>query len=297
MSVTGRHRVEGEAPAAGEPPRRGGVPTRPSHSGSVPSRLRRWEGASEIPLILASLAFLAAFAALVLAPGLPHPWAAVCRTVLLGTWTLFAADVVVRLALTPDRRAFLRGNWLALVILAVPTLCPLRAVSMISRASIRRRRGRLEFQAQVAAYAGLTALLFGLTSALAVLHVERGAPGATIHSFGDAAWWAISTIATVGYGDVYPVTARGRWVGGVLMLGGLGLLGVVTASFASWFTTRFHDLGHLGDPRKEDEARSAEPLRPPRDAPEGPRGPRRPAEGPEPDDTGHGRRRADGPDR
>ncbi|MEV7907647.1 potassium channel family protein, partial [Streptomyces anulatus] len=208
----------------------------------TPSPRERWERASELPLVLASLAFLAAFAALTLVPGMPPPARTACWTVVLGTWALLAADVVVRLALAPDRAAFLRGNWLALVILAVPTLCPLRAVGMISRATIRHRRRRLEFHAQVTAYAGLTALLFGLTAALTVLHVERGAPRATIRSFGDAAWWAVSTITTVGYGDTYPVTGRGRWVGALLMLGGVGLLGVVTASFASWFVSRFDDL-------------------------------------------------------
>ena len=42
---------------------------------------------------------------------------------------------------------------------------------------------------------------------------------------------------TVGYGDHYPVTARGRLVGVGLMLGGIALLGVVTATLASWSTS------------------------------------------------------------
>ncbi|GAA3097044.1 potassium channel family protein [Streptosporangium carneum] len=228
----GRTSSEGESPTKRTAP----------HQRHASSRLERWERGSEIPLILASLTFLAVFATLVLAPGMPRPLRTAGWAIMLGIWALFAVDVAVRLALAPDRRAFLRHNWLALVILAVPTLCPLRAVGMLSRASIRHRRRMLEFHAQVAAYGGLTALLFGLTSALAVLHVERDAPDATIRTFGDAVWWAVSTIATVGYGDTYPVTGRGRWIGGVLMLGGVGLLGVVTASFASWFTSRFEDL-------------------------------------------------------
>lgn len=282
MGATSGHRDDRESPAEGGPSRHGGVP----------SRLERWERASQIPLIAASLAFLAAFAAVVLAPGMPRPWTAVCRGILLCTWALFATDVALRLVFSPDRRAFLRGDWLALVILAVPTLCPLRAVGMIGKASIRHRRSRLGFQAQVAAYAGLTTLLFGLTASLGVLQAERGAPRATITTFGDAVWWTVSTITTVGYGDAYPVTGKGRWIGGALMLGGIGLLGVVTASFASWFTTRFRDLGApgpAGAAREGERVSGATPPQPPYGGPEELEALRRAVERLRADDTGGAR--------
>jgi voltage-gated potassium channel len=47
-------------------------------------------------------------------------------------------------------------------------------------------------------------------------------------------WWALTTITTVGYGDHYPVTTMGRFVAAGLMIGGIAVLGVVTASVASW---------------------------------------------------------------
>jgi len=68
-----------------------------------------------------------------------------------------------------------------------------------------------------------------------VLDAERDAPDASITTFGDALWWTITTISTVGYGDRYPVTVQGRVVAGALMVAGIALLGVVTASIASWF--------------------------------------------------------------
>jgi voltage-gated potassium channel len=77
--------------------------------------------------------------------------------------------------------------------------------------------------------------LLGFTAAVAVLDAERGQPDANIRSFGDAAWWATTTITTVGYGDRYPTTTAGRIAGVGLMLGGIALLGVVTAALASWF--------------------------------------------------------------
>ena len=91
-----------------------------------------------------------------------------------------------------------------------------------------RLRGRL------AVYVAGGAALLGFCAALAVLDAERSRPDANISSFGDATWWAITTMTTVGYGDHYPVTTSGRLIGVALMLGGIALLGVVTASLASW---------------------------------------------------------------
>lgn len=56
---------------------------------------------------------------------------------------------------------------------------------------------------------------------LSMYFAEAGAPGSKIHDIGDAMWWALVTITTVGYGDITPVTGMGRVVGGVLMLVGM----------------------------------------------------------------------------
>lgn len=88
---------------------------------------------------------------------------------------------------------------------------------------------------------GSTALLL-LVAALAVLDAERDARDANITTFGDAAWWALTTMTTVGYGDRYPVTAGGRWVAAGLMVAGVALLGVVTATLASWLVERVSEV-------------------------------------------------------
>jgi voltage-gated potassium channel len=52
----------------------------------------------------------------------------------------------------------------------------------------------------------------------------------------------MSTITTVGYGDRYPTTPEGRLIAAALMLAGIALLGVITASLASWFVERIGDV-------------------------------------------------------
>jgi voltage-gated potassium channel len=79
-------------------------------------------------------------------------------------------------------------------------------------------------------------------ASLAVLDAERGHPGASINDFGNALWWAVSTISTVGYGDRIPVTVTGRFVATGLMIGGIALLSVVTASIASWLLERVREV-------------------------------------------------------
>ena len=76
------------------------------------------------------------------------------------------------------------------------------------------------------------------TASLAVFDKERYQHGATINSFGKAVWWSITTVTTVGYGDVYPVTNTGRVIAVLLMIGGISLVGVVTAALASWIIQR-----------------------------------------------------------
>jgi voltage-gated potassium channel len=74
--------------------------------------------------------------------------------------------------------------------------------------------------------------------ALAMLDAERGASDANIRSFADALWFSATTVATVGYGDRYPVTTEGRLIAVLLMIVGVTLVGTVTASVAAWFVTR-----------------------------------------------------------
>ncbi len=70
---------------------------------------------------------------------------------------------------------------------------------------------------------------------------EKNATGGNIHSYPSALWWAIVTVTTVGYGDRYPVSAGGRIVAAVLMLVGIGLIGVLTATVASVFVKEHTD--------------------------------------------------------
>jgi voltage-gated potassium channel len=86
-------------------------------------------------------------------------------------------------------------------------------------------------------------VLLGFVASLAVLDAERDAPDATLTTFGEAVWWTVTTISTVGYGDRYPVTTEGRVVAAALMVAGIALLGVVTASIASWFVENLRTAG------------------------------------------------------
>ena len=67
--------------------------------------------------------------------------------------------------------------------------------------------------------------------------VERDGNG-EINSYGDAAWWAVTTVTTVGYGDIAPVTVEGRLIAAVLMVTGIAAFGVVTANIAGAMTTK-----------------------------------------------------------
>ncbi|MET8804562.1 ion channel [Streptomyces sp. NPDC004546] len=203
------------------------------------SRSVRWAQRTEIPLFVASLVFLAAYATHVLATGISAFWHVVCLSVILVLWLVFAADYVVRWRLSGQGLRFVPTHMLHTVVVILPLLRPLRIVPLYDAVQRKAGQPRLSLHARVISYAGLSTLLLGFSGALAVFQAERGAPHATMRTFGDAVWWAASTLTTVGYGDITPVTPMGRTIATGMMIGGLALLGAVTGSFSSWLMQTF----------------------------------------------------------
>jgi voltage-gated potassium channel len=202
------------------------------------TRVARWERRTEVPLILLAVAFLVAYAWPVLDPrmgaGLRESLVVVSWTV----WVAFAIDLAIRLVLADDRKRYANKHWYDVALVLLPVLRPLRLLRLLALVRILDRSASHSLAGRVLVYVGGASSLAVVLGALAVLDAERGAPGATITSFGDALWWACATVMTVGYGDVYPVTGQGRAVAVVLMVVGIGTVGAVTASFASWMVAR-----------------------------------------------------------
>ncbi|GAA3776068.1 potassium channel family protein [Streptomyces phyllanthi] len=205
----------------------------------VASREARWEQRAEVPLAVASLLYLSSYAVRVLGHDLPAAVRDLSLAMTLAMWALFVIDYAVRWRLSGAGPHFPHRHWLDTMVVLLPLLRPLRFVRLYEAVQRRHGHPRLVLQARVMIYAGLSAALLGCAGALTVYHVEHAAPDATIRTFGDASWWTVSTLATVGYGDVVPVTPLGRLVAVGVMGCGLGLLGSVTGSFSSWLLQVF----------------------------------------------------------
>lgn len=170
----------------------------------------------------------------VIYPRIPH-WAQLaCYWIGWLTWGMVVVDYAVRLYLAKDRKRFFLTNLISLAVVVAP---PLRLLRLFSMLLLIHRRAAAQLRGRVLIYALGGAALVIYCGAVAVLEVERGAPSATITSFGSALWWAIATITTVGYGDTYPVTGFGRAIASVVMIAGIGVFGALTATLSSWLTS------------------------------------------------------------
>jgi voltage-gated potassium channel len=193
---------------------------------------------------------LAVIPALLLDQGATTP-----RTHLIATvinwfiWLAFCGEFLVRLAVAPHRPAFVREAWFDLLIIVItPPVVPeslqgvraaralrlLRLIRAVAFLTIGLRSGRRALGQRQFHLVLLVAVGVMLLSALGLYVVERQQNEA-ITSFADAVWWAVTTTTTVGYGDIYPRTLEGRLIAVLLMLTGIGVIGVFTASIASFF--------------------------------------------------------------
>ncbi|MFI6575527.1 potassium channel family protein [Nocardiopsis sp. NPDC050513] len=215
-----------------------------------PERLERWQRATEWPLLALAVGFLVAYAWPILDPDLSARWRELCASAAGIVWFAFTVDYVIRLYLAPDRWAFVRANLLDLAICLLPMLRPLRLVRLLSVVSILHRKLSVSARGNVLLYTATLTVIILFVASLSVLRAERDAPGANITTIGDAMWWTLVTISTVGYGDHYPVTEGGRMIAVGLFLVGIALLGVITGVLASWFVKSIE--GEKEEEREQD---------------------------------------------
>lgn len=143
---------------------------------------------------------------------------------------------------------FLRGfGWADLLAsLPYPEAFVLRIFRLVRVTRLLREKGvgtvSRKLGDQLSGSALLTMLFLGILvlefGSLQILAVEQDAPGAHITSGSDALWFTIATVATVGYGDVYPVSNAGRLIGGVIIVVGVGIFGTFTGYLANVFLSR-----------------------------------------------------------
>lgn len=194
------------------------------------------------PMLLAA-AFLTVPATIVEESHVGKPWPQAAAVANWVIWLTFLAEVVIMLSVVPSRRYWLRHHLLelAIVVLTPPALLTavqpirllrlLRVLRLVRLAPLVRLALSMEGLRFAVVLAGLTAF----AGAAAFAAVEK-------ISFGDGVYWAITTMTTVGYGDITPHTTEGKLVAVVLMFVGIGTATLVIGAVAQRFVaTTVHE--------------------------------------------------------
>ena len=197
--------------------------------------LAAWEDRTSTPMFVASVLYLLAFAAPIMSTRIQEPYDGYLNIIQMILWGLFAADYCVRLYLAPRRLYFITHNLMNLAIVLLP---PWRIVSFLAMMHLTTNRQYKRLSELGMKLFGYTAI-FIIMFALSIYSVESSEPGAMIRDLPTAYWWMFTTLTTVGYGDVYPVTGIGRVIAVIVMLYGGGLVAVATGALASWIIEKF----------------------------------------------------------
>lgn len=196
-------------------------------------------------------------------------WLTVARIANWLIWGIFAVEFIAVLVVATRKRAALRAHWLdiAIVALTVPLLGPVLSAFRFARFARLLRLVRITtivsraIQAEKRLTSGEALRVAALFTLLIV--VVAGAAQATFDTgdfkgIWDGIWWAIVTVTTVGYGDLYPKTVMGRLIGVVVMFVGIGFLSVLTGTVASRFVKTDTASAEILETLKRLEAEVAE---------------------------------------
>ena len=144
-------------------------------------------------------------------------------------------DLVYGLLTTPSKKTYLKNHPLEIAAVLLPFLRPLRLLRVISLGGLAIQKVAIGRQFGIMIKVLITSIFLAYIAAVQITIIERDIEGSNIQTFSDGLWWAVTTVTTVGYGDAFPITTEGRVLAVGLMLTGISLMGVITASVAAWF--------------------------------------------------------------
>jgi len=202
---------------------------------------RRWAAGFELPMLFVVL-------------WIPIQWYMEVRGVVshpasrLGDWVIwltFVLETTTLSILVDDRRTYLRQNWMNLLIILVglpliwditPYAALLRSLRLLLLVSFLVRFSTTLREVLAHNRLGTTLAVSLVVIVMAGLLMSAIDP--SVSSPWDGIWWAWVTVTTVGYGDIVPTTGAGKLFGSLLILLGVGLFSLMTASFSSFFIGR-----------------------------------------------------------
>lgn len=170
---------------------------------------------------------------------LPQAWLRIADWLV---WLAFLLETLLISRMVSDKRAYLLGNWLNLVIIIggfpwfwqyAPLVGLLRSFRLVMVLSMLVRMSKSARKMLSQHKLGGTLAVALVVMVLSGIIVSRIDP--SIGTIWDGIWWAWVTMTTVGYGDVVPHSGAGRLFGALLILFGVVLLSLLTANFAAFF--------------------------------------------------------------
>jgi len=218
-------------------------------------------GLFQIVVLVLSVIVLAALGAdmvFTFPPGVSN----ILQTLDTAVCILLLIDFCIRFCQAPSKLGFLKWGWIDLLasIPNIPCLRVgrlvriLRVIRLLRAIRTTQKLSTLMFKNKAqtgVASVLLTAFLLIIFCSVAELMCEQQSSTANIKTAGDAIWWSVTTVTTVGYGDKYPVTMGGRVVAMVLMVSGIGLFGTLSGVAATYFLHSKQEQ-NSGDPQKEE---------------------------------------------
>ena len=153
---------------------------------------------------------------------------------------IFAIDYFTRLYLAKDKKKYFKEN-----IFELLSIIPLdsffrgfrifRVIRIVRVMFLTKRlssRANSFLNTNGFIYILLITISTILTGSVIIYYLEKDI---TMKTFGDELWWSFVTVTTVGYGDLSPATGAGRITAAILMIVGIGFIGMLTGTIATYF--------------------------------------------------------------
>lgn len=160
---------------------------------------------------------------------------------------IFVLDFFIRWALSKDKKTFIKNHYVDLIAILpfhlftnspYGSLLKLMRVLTYSMRLIHNIKDVLYTNGFI--YSLGSATIITILGSFAIYFFEKDT-STTIKSYGDAFWWSIVTVTTVGYGDISPTTTAGRVIAAILMLSGIGFLSMLTSTVSTYFITKTNE--------------------------------------------------------